>query len=79
MGGSYAGADADQGCQGPFVECRWAFVLPDLGGGVEGVGVLGGGLESHFDDVLQRLSAKSMDRAAFRETYQRVGLRGDKG
>jgi hypothetical protein len=46
-----AGADADERRQGAFVEGERAFLGPDLGGGVEGVTVLGGGLQPDLDDV----------------------------
>lgn len=34
-----------------LVEGEGTLILEDLGGAVEGAGVLGGGLESDFDDV----------------------------
>lgn len=46
-----AGADADEGGEGALVEGGGAFVLVDGGCGVEGAGVLGGGLEADLDDV----------------------------
>ncbi len=41
----------DGGRGGNLVERQWPFVLPDFRGGVESVGVLGGGLQTHFDDI----------------------------
>lgn len=46
-----AGTDADEGGEGAFVEGEWTFLGPDLAGGVEGVGVLGCGLQADFDDI----------------------------
>lgn len=46
-----AGADAQEGSKGAFVEGQGAFVLVDGGCGGEGGGVLGGGLETDFDYV----------------------------
>jgi hypothetical protein len=46
-----AGADADEGGQGAFVEGRRAFVLEDARGAVQGAAVFVGGLEADFDDV----------------------------
>lgn len=46
-----AGADADEGGQGALVEGEGALVLVDGGGGVQGRGVLGCGLEADLDDV----------------------------
>jgi len=43
-----AGADAEEGCERAFVEGERAFVAVDGGGGDEGVGVGGGGLEADF-------------------------------
>lgn len=47
----YAGADADEGCEGAFVKCEGAFVAVDACGGGEGGEVGGGCLESDFDYV----------------------------
>lgn len=46
-----AGADADEGGEGSFVEGGGAFLFEDLGGAVGGAGVGGGGLQADFDDV----------------------------
>ena len=46
-----AGADADEGGEGAFVEGESAFVGEDGGGAGQGGGVCGGGLEADFDYV----------------------------
>lgn len=43
-----AGADADEGCEGAFVEGEGPFLGVDGASGGEGVGVLGCGLEADF-------------------------------
>ena len=47
----YAGPNTDEWCQGSLVECKRTLLGPDLAGGIEGVGVLRGGLETDFDDI----------------------------
>ena len=47
----HAGADAEEGREGAFVEGEGPFVGPDRAGAVEGGGVLLGGLETDFDDI----------------------------
>jgi hypothetical protein len=46
-----AGADAEEGGEGAFIEGEGAFVAVDGGCGVEGGVVGGGGLEADFDDI----------------------------
>lgn len=46
-----AGADADEGGEGSFVEGGGAFLFEDLGGAVGGAFVVRGGLQADFDDV----------------------------
>ena len=53
------GTDADEGSQGAFVEGEGSFFTVDLGGGVEGVGVGGGGLQADLDDI-ERLTWKAL-------------------
>ena len=44
-------ADANEWCEGAFVECKWAFIFEDLARTVEGGGVLGCCLESDLDNI----------------------------
>lgn len=47
----YTGSNTDEWCQGSLVERKRSLLGPDLAGGIEGVGVLRGGLETDFDDI----------------------------
>ena len=47
----YACADADEWCQGAFVECKWAFLFEDLVCTVKRGGVSSCCLKANFDDI----------------------------
>lgn len=47
----YTGSDTDQWSEGSLIERKWPLLGPDLARGIEGVGVLGGGLKTDFDDI----------------------------
>ena len=49
------GADADERCEGAFVESEWAFVGEYRRGTGDGAGVFGCCLETDFDDICDGL------------------------
>lgn len=50
-GGTYTGADSDQGSQSTLVECSGTLLLEDLGRAVQGTLVLGGRLQTNLYNI----------------------------